>query len=156
MKIKQMMNENLPDVTSQKKLTYRPTIREVRKMYRQLNYEIFNNKLPMPWIEISARCRGYWGLCTGGYGNDKSNVTIRLMNKFYCRQWFIMVLAHEMCHQYQWDIISKKRAKEGKEPLMSHGPSFFKYKKKLLRHGIPLKRAISTKVWFNKQNLLKC
>lgn len=151
-----MMNEGLPDVTSQKKLSYRPTIREVRKMYRQLNEEIFNNKLPMPWIEISARCRGYWGLCQGGYGNSKSNVTIRLMNKFYCKQWFIMVLAHEMCHQYQWDVISEKRVKQGKEPIMSHGPTFFTYKKKLLKHGIPLKRAISSKVWFNKQNLLKC
>jgi hypothetical protein len=85
-----------------------------------------------------------------------SNCTITLSNKWYCRQWLILTLAHEMCHQYQWDILSHKRISEGKQPIMSHGPSFFLFKQKLNKHGIPLRRAHSVKDWFIHQNLHKC
>ena len=74
----------------------------------------------------------------------------------FCKQWLIMVLAHEMAHQYQWDVLGVKRMKKGLEPIMSHGPTFYIHRKKFLKHNIPLKRVIHSRIWFNKQNLLKC
>lgn len=78
------------------------------------------------------------------------------MDKWYCRQWLIIVLAHEMCHQYQWDVVGEKRIKQGKNPIMSHGPSFFIYRDKLAKHGIPLKRWQRMRKWFRTQNVFKC
>ena len=108
-----------------------------------------------------ARCRTYWGYCiakdvTPDMETNKSNCIIRLSDKWYCKQWLILTLAHEMCHQYQWDINSKIRMKYDLKPLMSHGPSFFIHKNKLARHGIPLKKALGTRRWFTYQNLFKC
>jgi hypothetical protein len=88
--------------------------------------------------------------------NKRSNCVITLNNKWYCKQWLVMTLAHEMRHQYQWDVLSFKRLKEGKQPLMSHGPSFFLFKHKLAKYGIPLRRAHSIRQWFTHQNLFKC
>jgi hypothetical protein len=61
-----------------------------------------------------------------------------------------------MVHQYQWDIYSKERAVEGKEPIMSHGPSFYKFRKQLAEYGIVLKRTSRTSLWFKYQTLSKC
>jgi hypothetical protein len=78
------------------------------------------------------------------------------MDKWYSRQWLITVLAHEMCHQYQWDVQGLERLKKGKEPIMSHGPSFFVFRDKLKEHGIALKSAHSKRRWFLHQNMFKC
>jgi len=71
-------------------------------------------------------------------------------------QWFITTLAHEMCHQYQWDVQGIERRKIGKEPIMSHGPSFFELRDKLKKHGISLKSAHGRKRWFKHQDFFKC
>lgn len=159
--LKKLMSENLPNITYQRRLNYRTSKREVLALFKIINKEIFNNKLPTPEIQVLPRCREYWGICmaTGlvlGDDPKQSNCIIRLMDKWYCRQWLITVLAHEMCHQYQWDVYSRKRLKEGKEPLMSHGPSFFLYRDKLEKHGISLKRAHKRALWFLHQNFYKC
>lgn len=123
----QLMNRELPNITYQRRLSYRTSQREVNYLFRLLNKEIFNNKLPTPEIQIVRR-REYWGYCMAkGHTpiEGKSNCIIKLSDKWFCKQWLIMVLAHEMCHQYQWDIESIKRIKEGKKPLISHGPTFF-------------------------------
>ena len=78
------------------------------------------------------------------------------MDKWFCRQWLITTLAHEMCHQYQWDIEGEKRLKEGKDRLMSHGPTFFQFRDKLKKHGISLKNAHGQRRWFRHQNFWKC
>lgn len=77
------------------------------------------------------------------------------MDKWYCKQWLVNTLAHEMCHQYQWDIIGNQRLIEGKQPIMSHGPSFFVFREQLKEHGINLKTAHSKRKWFKYQNLFK-
>ncbi len=156
-----LMSQDLPNITYQKRLNYRTNKREVLALFKVINKEIFSNKLPIPEIQILPRCREYWGLCiANGFtlGDDPtiSNCTIRLMDKWYCKQWLITVLAHEMCHQYQWDVNSRKRIKEGRKPLMSHGPSFFHFKDKLASHGISLKRAHGRRNWFIYQNFNKC
>ena len=158
-KLLQLMSEPLPSIGLQKKLSYRPTKREVKKLYNIINEEIFNNELPPAHLEVKSHCRGYWGLCMSTGFNPKkksSQCKIRLSDRWYCKQWLIDTLAHEMVHQYQWDIYSKERAVEGKEPIMSHGPSFYKFRKQLAEYGIVLKRTSRTSLWFKYQTLSKC
>jgi hypothetical protein len=158
-KLLQLMSEPLPSIGLQKKLSYRPTKREVKKLYNIINEEIFNNELPPAHLEVKSHCRGYWGLCMAQGFNPKkksSQCKIRLTDRWYCKQWLIDTLAHEMVHQYQWDIYSKERAVEGKEPIMSHGPSFYKFRKQLAEYGIVLKRTSRTSLWFKYQRLDKC
>lgn len=154
-----LMRDELPPITYQKRLYYRTDRDEVIILYNMLNKLIFNNKLLIPEIEVMPRCRKYWGMCYGSYDKPtdyKSSCKIRLMDKWYCQQWLITVLAHEMCHQYQWDVQGIERRKIGKDPLMSHGPSFFVFRDKLKTHGISLKSAHGRKRWFKYQNLFKC
>jgi hypothetical protein len=123
-----------------------------------LNWYIFDNALSMPTLEVVPRCRKYWGMCYGSYDapiRNRSSCKIRLMDKWYCKQWLVAVLAHEMCHQYQWDIQGLERRKVGKDPIMSHGPSFFVFRDRLKKHGISLKGAHSRRKWFLYQNLFK-
>lgn len=155
----ELMREELPPIAYQKRLLYRTDYDEVVALYRLINKTIFNNKLIMPEIEVMPRCRKYWGMCYGSLTmptKTKSYCKIRMMDKWYCRQWLINVLAHEMCHQYQWDVEGMKRLNKGKQPIMSHGPSFFMFREKLKKHGIALKGAHSKRKWFLYQNLFKC
>ena len=158
-KLIQLMLEPLPSISSQKKLAYRPTKKEVRNLYNIINEEVFDNKLPPAKLEVKSHCRGYWGICMSqGFSHKRksSECVIRLSDKWYCKQWLINTLAHEMAHQYQWDVYSKQRYTEGKEPIMSHGSSFFIFKQKLAKFGIVLKRANGSKRWFKYQRLDKC
>jgi hypothetical protein len=155
----EIMREELPPIAYQKRLCYRTDHDEVVKLYRILNKHVFNNKLIMPEIEVVGRCRKYWGMCYGSLQmptKTKSFCKIRMMDKWYSRQWLIIVLAHEMCHQYQWDVEGLKRLNKGLEPIMSHGPSFFIFRDKLKKLGIPLKSAYSKRRWFKYQNVFKC
>lgn len=157
--IKKWMSTELPGITNQRKRKYKTSQEEVTEIYDVLNKIIFNDKLIRPELIVKSRCRGYWGMCFGKNYFPKrgqTNVKIVLSDKWYCKQWLIMTLAHEMCHQYQWDIVGPKRIKQNKEPIMSHGPSFFKYRDRLKEYGIPLKRSHGTKRWFQHQNLFKC
>lgn len=154
------MQSPLPTLTEQKKQLYRPTLRQVRAMYRLLNKVLFNSKLKIPKIELKKRTT-FWGMCMGKgrWGHPYSTgsyCSIVLTNKFYSLHWMITTLAHEMVHQYQWDIYSGQRKKKGKLPIMSHGPSFYAWRKKLAKVGITLKRTYSKKKWFIYQKLDKC
>jgi len=156
--LSELMREELPSIGYQKRLGYRTTVAEVEALYRIINKTVFNNKLRMPVIEVMPRCRTYWGICFGSFTPTKRGAycKIRVMDKWFCRQWLITTLAHEMCHQYQWDIIGEQRLKLGKERLMSHGPSFYLFRDRLAKHGIPLKRHHRQRKWFKHQNLFKC
>jgi len=154
----ELMQEPLPSIGYQRKLSYRTCTTEVIALYHLINATIFDNELTLPPIEVKARCRKYWGMCFGEIDKIRYRKTyckIRLMDKFYCRQWLITVLAHEMCHQYAWDIYGNSRIEDGKYRIMTHGPSFFIFKDKLAEHGISLKVSQSTKKWFKHQNLFK-
>lgn len=156
-----LMSRELPTITEQKRLSYRTDEAEVRYLFRLINKEVFNNELPIPTFQVVPRCRDYWGLCEAKHfepnpDTPRSDCIIRLSDKWFCKQWLITTLAHEMCHQYQWDVYSKKRVEKGLEPIMSHGPSFFQFKTKLARHGIPLRLGSSKRLWFKHQNLFKC
>ena len=153
------MSEDLPNLTFQRKLSYVATNREVKAIYRLLNKEIFGNRLVMPKIYVRSRLQGSWGECYGfntNYTYNKSCCIITLADRWYCRQWLIMTIAHEMCHQYEWDIISKRRKREGLPPIMSHGPTFFRWRDRLKKKGIPLKKYNDHEKWFVTQRLFKC
>jgi hypothetical protein len=157
--LKQLMSESLPSLTAQKRLQYKTNQREVRRLFRLLNEEVFYDKLVMPKIYVKARLRGAWGICEGDdipFVKGKSRCEIYLSDKWYCKQWLITTLAHEMVHQYQWDVYSQIREARGKESLMSHGPSFYVFRSRLKKYGIPLKEKFDSEEWFKTQNVFKC
>ena len=61
-----------------------------------------------------------------------------------------------MAHQYQWDIDGVKRIKKGWDPIMSHGPSFFKHRENINKYGLSLKVCHKNNKWFEHQCLKKC
>jgi len=161
--LKEWLNEPLPNKTLQKRLCYRPSLKEVKETWRVLNACLFENKLNMPeFIIFQRNSTKMWACCEATElepkpFKTKSNCEISLNSKWYCRQWFIDTLAHEMVHQYQWDIDGLTRVRQGKEPIMSHGPSFYKHRKSFSAYRqIYLKECHSTKKWFKHQSLSKC
>lgn len=147
----------LPSLTEQRRMTYRPSIKEVNKIYDLLNKEIFQNKLVRPEIQLGSR-RMCWGICMGYVKPRDSGswCVIKLSDKWYCKQWMIAIIAHEMSHQYQWDIIGPKRFSKGKDFLMSHGPTFFQHRSRMLKHNIPLKVSFRKSKWFMNQHIQHC
>jgi hypothetical protein len=156
--LSEIMCSALPSPNKQKRLQFRPTLEEVTYIYDLLNLNAFDNQLKRPDFVIRSRCRKFWGMCIGEheiFESTQSYCKIILMDKWYCVQWLVTILAHEMCHQEQWDRNSEDRIANGKDRLMSHGPSFFKYRKRLAEHKIPLKTAYGFKRWMKHQNMLK-
>jgi len=156
--LEDIMHLPLPKLTYQKKLMYRPVYQDVLHVYELLNESVFRNQLEVPEIIIKPYRKRYWGMCVGSWDVHPSGsyCSIELMDKFYCPQWLVTILAHEMAHQHQWDIETKIRKKHGKSGLMSHGPTFFRFKEKLYKHGIPLKTYHNIKKWFKYQDMFKC
>lgn len=158
-KLKKLMSQDLPSLTYQRKLSYKANVREVKKLYKLINAAIFNNRLVMPRIKVKSRLMGSWGECLGvdqEFQKNRSRCMIIMNKRWYCKQWLIMSLAHEMVHQYQWDIISKRRRSQGLDNIMSHGPTFFQWRNKFARHKIPLKTYSGSDKWFATQHLFKC
>lgn len=155
--LSELMDLPLPSIHEQKRLPFRPSTRFIHHTYELLNYEVFGDYLYKPKLDIVPRCRQYWGMCLGMTYRDYtgSHCQIRIMDKWFCAQWFITTLAHEMVHQFQWDIIGPEREKDGKNWLMSHGPSFFDFRDVLEEHDISLKTAHSQRRWFEHQDLFK-
>jgi|TARA_R110000744_G_scaffold380499_1_gene501493 hypothetical protein len=154
------MNEKLPTISKQRKHPFRPDHAIANKTWRVLNTTCFNDELKMPSFSFHSRT-WWWALCCSNSGvpqelKTKSNCEIMLSDKWFCRQWFVDTLAHEMAHQYQWDVDGVKRVKKGWDPIMSHGPSFFKHKDNMKPHGIYLKIAHKSDNWFKYQCLKKC
>ena len=155
--LNELMNLPLPSVYEQKRLIFRPSNRFVNYVYELINYEVFDNILHKPKLETQSHRRKYWGMCIGNVHRSYtgSYCEIKLMDKWFCPQWFVTTLAHEMVHQYQWDILGPERQQQGKDWLMSHGPSFFQFREDLKCHHISLKTAHSQRRWFKHQNLFK-
>lgn len=144
-----LMSMPLPSITEQKRKLYRPSKKEAVHIYNLLNKYVFNNELTRPEIHLKSHRRKYWGMCIG-YDNEIKTGTrceIELMDKFFCLQWFITTLAHEMCHQYEHDILKKP---------MTHRKNFFIHRAELSKYGIDLKTAHGQKRWFKYQNFKKC
>jgi hypothetical protein len=146
--LKELMKTPLPLISYQKRKCYRPTLSEVNETYNLINKYVFNNKLVRPPIELGT-CRTYWGMCHGLYEETRpgTHCKIKLMDKWFCLQWMVTTLAHEMVHQYEWDILEKD---------MTHRQSFFIWRDKLSEFGIDLKTAHRMRRWFRYQDFNKC
>lgn len=141
------MNTPLPPISFQKRKGYRPSLREVKHIYKLLNKYVFNNKLVMPPLQIGI-CRTYWGMCVGLHQSTKKGTycKIRLMDKWFCVQWLVTTLAHEMVHQYEWDVLRKK---------MTHRQSFFMWRDVLAKYNIDLKTYHGQRKWFRYQDFYR-
>jgi len=156
--LKALMDRELPSLKYQRAKKYRPKLSEIKAIYRCINREVFYGSLNMPKFVVKPM-RGAWGACEGKNKKrykTKSNCVIWLNDRWYCQQWLISTLVHEMVHQYQWDVYSNIRIKNGQPPLMSHGPSFFIWRKKLKKFNITLNTEGNHEKWLQTQDLKYC
>ena len=146
--LNELMATPLPSVSVQKLKPYRPAESDVIKTYNLINRSVFENKLSRPPLKLGT-CRGYWGMCLGHQNLTRPGTwcEIKLMDKYFCVQWFVNTLAHEMVHQYEWDILDKN---------MTHRQSFFIWREELAKYNIHLKTAHRMTRWFKYQNFNKC
>ncbi|MEY4331818.1 MAG: SprT-like family [Bacteroidota bacterium] len=146
--LKELMKTPLPSITEQRRKCYRPSLREINETYKLINKYVFNNKLKRPPIQLKS-CRKYWGMCIGSLQEVSPGTfcKIELMDKWFCIQWMITTLAHEMVHQYEWDVLRKD---------MTHRQSFFIWREKLAEFNINLKTSHGQKRWFKYQDFTKC
>ena len=159
--IRKIMSQPLPMISEQRRKCFRPTNKEVIYAYNILNKYLFDNTLYRPNIEL-GRLRKTWGYClwqkeqqdTGSY------CTIKLSDKWFSPQWCVNVLAHEMVHQYQWDLHRWQHREEfGREINLNsaaHGPSFFAWRGFMSDFGLDLKTSHGMKRWFKHQDLSRC
>lgn len=157
--LKILMDKELPDLRYQRAKKYRPKLKEIQAIYRCINREVFYGKLKMPKFHIKRIHGDWWGACEAKSGRrykTKSNCIIWLADRWYCQQWLVSTLVHEMVHQYQWDIYSRIRIKRGEPPIMSHGPSFYIWRKKLQKFGITLKATGDHNAWLRTQDMKYC
>jgi hypothetical protein len=152
------MEAPLPSITYQRRLQFRPSYAEINYVYNICNKYLFDNTLRKPVIEQGSR-RQTWGFCQweDDYDHTGSYCTIKIMDKWFCPQWFIQTLAHEMVHQYQWDI-HRFEYHNGKMDKKSgaHGPDFFMFRERFDYYGLYLKQWYGQKRWFLHQDFRKC
>ena len=156
--IRKIMSQPLPMISEQRRKCFRPTNKEVIYAYNILNKYIFDNTLYRPNIEL-GRLRKTWGYClwqkeqqdTGSY------CTIKLSDKWFCEQWFMNTLAHEMVHQYQWDIYRfEEHNGDYEKNSGAHGPDFFMFRDRFDHYGLRLKQWYGQKRWLKHQDWYKC
>jgi len=156
--IRAIMEAPLPSITYQRRLQFRPSYADINYAYNICNRYLFDNRLRKPVIEQGSR-RQTWGFCQWeeDYDNTGSYCTISIMDKWFCPQWFIQTLAHEMVHQYQWDI-HRFEYHNGKMDKKSgaHGPDFFMFRERFDHYGLYLKQWYGQKRWFKHQDFRKC
>jgi hypothetical protein len=144
-----LLNTPLPSKRVQRRASYRPTKEQMHLIFDILNDVLFEGKLARP--SIQQRSIKVWGLCSV-YDDPKLFSRIKISNECFCVQWFTLILAHEMVHQYQWEIDGPEVTKSGREIMVDHNESFFKFTDKFNEHGIPLREAYSKHLWFKHQD----
>jgi hypothetical protein len=156
--IRAIMESPLPSLTHQRRKLFRPRYSDIKYVYNICNRYLFDNQLRMPEIE-QRQLKGVWGFCQWELEeqNTGSHCSINIVDKWFCPQWFVQTLAHEMVHQYQWDIIrweefNGKYEKRGG----AHGPDFFQFRERFDYYGLNLKTAHGQKRWFKHQDFRKC
>jgi hypothetical protein len=154
--IRKIMATPLPTRTLQRTKPFRPTEEDIIYAYNIINQHVFDGQLRRPKI-TQGRIKKCWGLCrwhddsrTGKFHTD-----IKLVDKWYCVQWFMNTLAHEMIHQWQWEVY---RVENGGiyELSGAHGPSFFLWRDRFAEYGLHLKTSHRMKKWFRYQDFNKC
>lgn len=159
--IRRIMEQPLPSISYQRRKGFRTTYEDIDYAYRILNRYIFDNQLVKPKI-VQGSVRKAWGYCQWEMQQQDSGswCHIRLMDKWFCPQWFMNTLVHEMVHQYQWDIYRWDHLEQyGKEISTigkGHGPSFHMWREQCEYYGLNLKTCHRIKKWFKYQDFQKC
>lgn len=159
--VRNIMEAPLPSITYQRRKSFRPLEADVIYAYNIINRHVFNNQLIRPDIQLNT-IKKAWGYCNWEYReqNSGSFCKIRLMDKWFCPQWFMNTLAHEMVHQWQWDIHRWDHLDaHGREMFTgsgAHGPSFYIWRDRFEYYGLNLKRFHRIKKWFAFQDFNKC
>jgi hypothetical protein len=162
------MNSPLPTKSEQKRLPFRPYPEEAVSLYRAINRYVFDNQLTRPEIILKPNLQKAWGVCnwkedrqkSASWGRQGTWCTIELMDKWFCPQWFCNTLAHEMVHQWQYDVYRWDHMKDlGREMYWDsggHGPSFHSWRERFAEHGLYLKQSHGMKRWLKFQDFRKC
>jgi hypothetical protein len=156
--IRALMSLELPPITYQRRLMYRPSYADINYVYNICNRYLFDNQLRRPKIVQGTR-RQTWGFCLweDEEQHNGSYCTIHIMDKWFCPQWFVQTLAHEMVHQWQWDIGRYEGYPASHNPDSgAHGPSFFLWRERFDHYGLHLKRSYGMKRWFKHQDFTRC
>ena len=154
------MEAELPSVTFQRRKLFRPGPADIEYAYNLLNRHVFKNSLRNPGV-TTGRIGRAWGTCQWNPTERKgSHCDIWLADKWFCQQWFMNTLAHEMVHQWQWDVYRWEHHEYyGRELYMysgAHGPSFFWWREEFAHFGLTLKTGFGQKRWFKHQSFDKC
>jgi len=159
--IRKIMATELPSITYQRRKSFRPTMDDVDYAYGIINRYVFANQLKKPKI-ILKNGRKVWGTCQWLEQKQESGswCEIQINDKWFCVQWFMNTLAHEMIHQYQWDIDRWTHIERyGRGPNMlsgAHGPSFFEWRDQFAHYDLYLKTWFGQKRWFRHQDFKRC
>jgi hypothetical protein len=154
------MTAELPSITYQRRKLFRPGPADITYAYNILNRHVFRNQLRNPGV-ATGRLNHSWGTCQWNFKEQQgSYCNIWLADKWFCPQWFMNTLAHEMIHQWQWDIYRWEHHETyGREIPMdsgAHGPSFFAWREEFAYYGLCLKTGFGQRRWFKHQDFMKC
>ena len=141
-----IMETELPPKVYQREKRFRPDAKLVNAVYEMLNFQLFNSTLTRPQILLRQQ-RNQWGqtLCYSQRAKRGTDCIIDISDKWYCIQWLITVLSHEMIHQYQWDL------RHTESPIDFHGSTFYEWSTKFREHKIPLSDAYDGDYWLSNQ-----
>jgi hypothetical protein len=158
--IRAIMASPLPSKTYQRRKLFRPEKYEIEYAYGIINKYVFNSQLKRPEILVKQLPK-QWGNCLWDdhKQSSKSHCVITLVPNWFCVHWFMNTLAHEMVHQYQWDIHRFDLEQQGRGLYLgsgAHGPSFFEWRDHFDYYGLNLKTWFGQKRWFKHQDFTKC
>lgn len=156
-----IMEAPLPSIMYQRRKLFRPSAADLLYAYKKINRYVFDNQLRRPVLELgqTQRC---WAYCSweNEHQFNGSFCRIRLNSNWFCPQWFVQTLAHEMVHQYQWDIYRWQHIDQFGRDLDprggAHGPSFFAWREQFEYYGLTLKTSFGQKRWFKHQDFSRC
>lgn len=159
--IRKIMTAELPSRTYQRRKSFRPTDDDVIYAYNLVNKYVFDGVLTKPEITQKS-LRNMMGFCQWLPESQESGSWCRigLMDKWFCPQWFMNTLAHEMVHQYQWDVYRWQHLEQyGRgmcESSGAHGPTFYAWRERFEHYGLTLKISFGQRRWFRHQTFTKC
>ena len=159
--IRAIMAQPLPSITYQRRKSFRPSYADINYAYNVINKYVFDGQLVKPKI-IQRTIHKSWGFCLWEEEEQRSGsyTNIHIYDKWFCPQWFMNTLAHEMAHQYQWDIYRwdhlDYHGTEMYKDSGGHGASFYMWTERFAHYGLCLKRSFGQKRWFKHQDFTKC
>lgn len=159
--LRRIMECELPSITSQRRKEFRPGPAEITYAYNLINRNVFRNQLEKPIIR-TGRLNRAWGQCQWHWKEQRHGTycDLWLADKWFCPQWFMNVLAHEMVHQWQWDVYrwdyQDHFGRDMKHQGSGHGPSFYQWREEFEYYGLNLKGWFRMKKWFKYQDFTKC